>query len=143
MRKFRGKSTQTGEWVYGYYWTDNIDSETHYIQEYDPKTLKAIADYIVVPETVSQSTGFKDKKRTKEYPDGQEIYGGDIVIGHPNLKENEKLSAGEVFWQESLGRFAVKGKLYVFGICTILEGINYNWEIIGDKWATPELMEEK
>lgn len=33
----------------------------------------------VIPETVGQFTGLKDKKRTKEFPKGQEIYGGDII----------------------------------------------------------------
>jgi len=34
-----------------------------------------------------QYTGLHDKKRTEEYPEGQEIYEGDIVrSAHPNVK---------------------------------------------------------
>lgn len=43
--------------------------------------------YKVDPETVSQYTGLKDKKKTKEYPDGQEIYGGDLFYYHGVLRK--------------------------------------------------------
>jgi hypothetical protein len=38
-------------------------------------------DWLLVPQDVEimQSTGLKDKKRTKEYPEGQEIYEGDKI----------------------------------------------------------------
>ena len=69
MRPYRGM-TKEGEWVYGWYmgrdqmmiWEGDIG---HAIQ--------------VIPETVAQSTGMKDCKRTEEYPEGQEIYEEDTV----------------------------------------------------------------
>ncbi|MFA5196787.1 MAG: YopX family protein, partial [Bacteroidales bacterium] len=33
----------------------------------------------VIPESIGQYVGLNDSKRTKEYPEGQPIYEGDIV----------------------------------------------------------------
>ena len=86
MRKYRGL-TKDGKWVYG--WYVKVEGK-HYIVPDDAKLLRrTISDYNtvfgdvivgfieVIPKTVGQSTGLKDKKRTKEYPEGQEIYEGD------------------------------------------------------------------
>ena len=45
-------------------------------------------EYLTVNQCeIMQYTGLHDKKRTEEYPEGQEIYEGDIVrSAHPNVK---------------------------------------------------------
>ena len=62
--KFRTKNKTTNEW---YYFNLKQLFELGEIEKWE--WFKDWGEY----------TGLKDKKRTKEYPEGQEIYEGDIV----------------------------------------------------------------
>ena len=75
MRSYRGL-TKESKWVYGWYFHGS-SNDTHWIQLLDETMGNPVV--AVIPETVGQATGLKDKKRTKEFPKGQEIYEGDIV----------------------------------------------------------------
>ena len=62
--KFRGNRVDTGEWVYGYYWTNEVDN--HFIRVTKTETgLFVIKDYEVDGKTVGQYTGIKDKNKKK------------------------------------------------------------------------------
>ena len=70
--KFRGKRIDNGEWVFG-----GISIKAHgtFIHDED-LPFDDVCE--VIPESVGQFTGLRDSKRTEEYPEGQEIYEGDI-----------------------------------------------------------------
>ena len=57
--KFRGK-TKSGKWVYGYFWINHY-SNTHFIMQPSKKGLPDVINTPVIPETVGQCTGLKDK----------------------------------------------------------------------------------
>ena len=126
--KFRGKRKDTGKWVYGYYFASCGKS---YIIRDDKLPLGWDGKYYedlgantveVIPETVGQDIDVRDKKRTKAYPEGQEIFEGDEV------------SSG--FWGGTIqfkdGGFKICEGLY--NQSTLFRSV----EVIGNIHTTPE-----
>lgn len=86
--KFRGKSLNTNEWVYGNLVVCNngdcfIGTLSQTAGAYKNDT------YQVNPKTIGQYTGLKDSKETNEFPEGEEIYEGDLFYYHEVLRKVE------------------------------------------------------
>lgn len=135
MRKieFRGKPTENNtsyieeEFVYG---SLVIDSGKYYIVLSVNDNIKR-DDYEVymievIPETIGQYTGLKDKN-------GKEIYEGDIVYIMP---EDER---GIIRWDNETARYVV---IYDNIISDFDNWYGKDLEVIGNEFDNPELLEE-
>ena len=135
--KFRGKRKDNGEWVYGHYiyacetTIDNKIVWTHYI--YVPYPEGFTERYEVLPETVGQYTGLKDKN-------SKEIYEGDIVklILSQKFGNIEKISFVK---SEYLGHCVFEFLPYGTDGIYIDDLSILSKEIIGNIYDNPELLE--
>lgn len=120
--KFRGKRTDTKEWVYGYYAHTTLSDEAFSLGNCMKHHL--IIDsgvyYEVIPESVGQYTGLKDKN-------DKEIYEGDIV-NHKNPKPFKD----SIYKVEFLnGGFAIKNSDYTEDLNEFLK-YSSSAEVIGN-----------
>lgn len=120
--KFRGKRTDTGEWICG----DLLTSNGTECEISDWNDI-VYSRYDVDPETIGQFTGLLDKN-------GKEIYEGDILrVTDDNIEESWK---SEV---EQKGIIEVNGCDYDY---TLIEWAddNLTFEVIGNIHDNPELL---
>ena len=139
---FRGKRTDNGEWVEGFFVKriaplKLIPKCYILVQEEDTSCITGeptghlnteFSPYVVIPETISQYTGLKDKN-------GKRIFEGDIVKG-----EDALLSDIEIF-----GYVCFKDGSFVISddLITHYRWIDYEVEVIGNIYDNPELLEIK
>lgn len=149
--KFRGLAIKGKRWVYGYYC--KVEG-THYII---PESAEDYNSYIiglieVDPESVGQFTGIRDKKRTKEYPEGQEIYGAipidgkmskgeDIVSVYYSCIDNKGWHEGSVKYDLSKGGCFTYAGFFIFNLQLLSEQQGFELEVIGNAIENPELLE--
>ena len=128
---FRGKRTDNGEWVYGYYTKARYflnKKEMHIIFEPDVEAFPhcEFTGYEeVLPETVGQYTGLTDKN-------GVRIFEGDIVTGWFN---HEKI-VGYIFYGGNAQFFIRRDGIYGIG----LDNSDCWLEVIGNIHDNPEIL---
>lgn len=127
---FRGIEIGSGRWVRGD--LRQVENKT-YILDYDigDDGISQISRvfniyYEVEPESVGQYTGLKDKN-------GKEIYESDIVQGSTDIFEN---MTGRVTYAGC--GFVIDG---VAKYSKIREELNNSYEVIGNPWEHPHLLE--
>ena len=145
--KFRGRRVDNGEFVYGsLILAPNGSYNTAFIavDEYTDNDYTLCGNdgevrifskiYPVIPETVGQFTELRDNKRTAEFPEGQEIYDGDIL--------KYKNCTALVAWDDKVSGFITVGIYKNFcGGTYINKGfLAINCEVIGNIYENGELL---
>lgn len=136
--KFRGKRKDNGEWVYGslsveYDGTPRIGFWVNTLIEPENNFWEPIHDcYEVIPETVGQYTGLKDKNKT-------EIFEGDIISHNDNVfilswYEEPKSAAYGLVLRERRRPVNWRGLEW-------LNNVQKYCQIIGNTHSNPELIQ--
>lgn len=127
--EFRGKRKDNGKWVYGYYVYDGVSGKSFIISEIEETEKEGLARvlmYEVIPETVGQYTGLKDRN-------GKKIFKGDVVKKTPyNLVVT--FEDGAYIIKEPTGFGQTRRHLY---------HVATDIEIIGNLYKNLELLKEQ
>lgn len=119
---FRGKRADTGEWVYGYYYSECGNTYIIVNRQAESKTKRNIP-FLVEEDTVGQYTGMKDFK-------GTYIWEGDIV----RYNCSDKVIVGKVVWCSCFFEVDVHNGAESYVLTQFCR-------VIGNIHDTPELLE--
>ena len=119
---FRGKRVVDGEWVYGAYMVHDHDGPIILNQNLEDGTLQG---YDVIPETLGQDTGLKDKK-------GKKVFDGDVLV----IDDYRFL----IQWEEERGGFRID--YWQFDEQYDLSEFWPASKVIGNIHDNPELVED-
>lgn len=112
---FRAKMKYNGQWVQGYYFQSWEDAYILWGMTNGAPNMTP-----VIPETVGQYTGLKDKN-------GKMVFEGDVLMALYGEKNIGKVYMDEACW---------------FGACDYLDyAVTHGVEIIGNIHDNPELLE--
>ena len=120
---FRGMRKDTHEWAYGFYGEYfNGKKNIPCISIVDTHAIARSICYEIIPETVGQYTGMKDKN-------GRRIFEGDIILPH-----GYKPEACPVFYEDFCFRIDSN-------ICVLCVADEEDIEVIGNIYDNPDLLE--
>jgi uncharacterized phage protein (TIGR01671 family) len=122
---FRAKRKDNGEWVYGDL-LQNIDR--YKIREREKDITRIAKSYEVIPETIGQYTGLKDKN-------GKMIFEGDIVTGLFNHTD----IIGHIVYGSDATFFIERKGLYGIGLNNAEDWL----EVVGNIHDNKKLLREK
>lgn len=133
----KGKVFVNGEWVKGYwvegYYFENANGAFIIQYPYHANYIGVDVLVKIIPETVGQYTGLKDKN-------GKKIFEGDIVsfIDYTSTESgySEQQCVGKVIWIDEEACFSVTNRLATESYEVLDE-----CEIINNIYDTPELLE--
>jgi len=143
--KFRGKRIDNGEWVYGSLCTKRkeiaidgfkrsiwVDAIQVYMSN-NGETYKYVT-FEVIPETVGQYTGLKDKN-------GKEIYEGDIVNVDSRCWRNNKYQNEVVKYCKGIGFYPFNEVSPQIDLDYICSNEAQDVEVVGNIHDNPEFLE--
>lgn len=135
--KFRGRRKVGTEWLIGD--LNHIDGKVFIFPRTEDTPLNSPDWFEVLPETVGQYIGLKDKN-------SKEIYEGDVLYGFRKGSNLNRFYRSCVEWNTQQCGFILRsGKFLIEIISLAMEGIEESvnlssFEIIGNIHANPELI---
>lgn len=134
---FRGKSKDSGEWIYGEYSPEqgklppNIFPNNMDFVNRCGDTCIEYEGVAVIPETVGQYTDLLDKN-------GNKIFEGDILSAHFDDMFTESETHAYVLWR--VYGWHIREPAYGENGIDILDNAD-EWEVIGNIYDNPELLD--
>ena len=129
---FRGKRTDNGEWVEGYLCECHHKDTGKYDYAIQEMFENGYIMHEVIPETVGQYTGLTDNN-------GKKIFEGDILGAHLDVNYPEDETIAVIVWANNAWCIQELGaEPDIIGDDELK---NDGWEIIGNIYDNPELLE--
>lgn len=126
--KFRGQRKDNKKWVYGYFYEEC--GNTYIIENRQEKSLlNKNSPHLVIPKTVGQYTGLKDKN-------GKMIFEGDKVRMFIDIEECSDYISIEADGKNYVDRIISIPEIFQEGCsddCEIIGKIHDNADLIGEK----------